>query len=142
MAPILPHFPPLGTPEELLGISRIRTTAYHPSANGLIERFHHQLKAFFMSKAMANWLEALPIALLAIRSTLKEDLHCTSAELVYGTTPRLPSDFFQASTPTDVVKDTLFYVDWLKSTMRRLQPIQTRHHTSQMSYIPPALSSS
>ena len=30
---------------ELLGSKCIRTTAYHPSANGLIERFHRQLKA-------------------------------------------------------------------------------------------------
>ena len=78
-----------------------------------------------MSKATANWLVALPIALLGIRSTLKEDLHCTSAELVYGTTLRLPSDFFHASTPTDMVEDPLSYVDRLKSTMRRLQAIPT-----------------
>ena len=127
---------------KLLGISRIKTTAYHPSANGLVERFHRQLKAFLMSKATANWLEALQIALLGIRSTLKEDLHCTSAGLVYGTTLRLPGDFFQASTPTDMVEDPLPYVDRLKSTMRRLPPISTRHHTSQKSYVPPALSSS
>ncbi len=29
----------------LLGSSRIRTTAYHPIANGMVERFHRQLKA-------------------------------------------------------------------------------------------------
>ena len=30
---------------KLLGSKRTRTTAYHPSANGLVERFHRQLKA-------------------------------------------------------------------------------------------------
>ena len=69
-----------------------------------------------MSKATANWLEALPIALLGISTTLKEDLHCTSAELVYGTTLHLPGDFFRASTPTDMVEDSLSYVNRLKST--------------------------
>ena len=29
----------------LLGIRRIYTTAYHPISNGIIERFHRQLKA-------------------------------------------------------------------------------------------------
>ena len=101
---------------KLLGISRVRTTAYHPSANGVVERFHRQLKASLMCKAPTNWFEALPVTLLGIRSTLKEDLHCTSAELVYGTTLRLPGDFFQASTPTDMVEDPLSYVDRLKST--------------------------
>ena len=59
----------------LLGISHTRTTAYDPSAKDLVERFHRRLKASLMSKASANWLEALLIALLGIRSTLKEDLH-------------------------------------------------------------------
>lgn len=29
----------------LLGTQRIRTTAYHPAANGLVERFHRKLKS-------------------------------------------------------------------------------------------------
>ena len=29
----------------LLGTQRIRTTSYHPIANGLVERFHQQLKS-------------------------------------------------------------------------------------------------
>ena len=33
----------------LLGSKRIRTTAYHPSSNGLVERFHRQLKAQALS---------------------------------------------------------------------------------------------
>ena len=28
-----------------LGTAHLRTTSYHPQANGLIERFHRQLKA-------------------------------------------------------------------------------------------------
>ncbi|GBO18756.1 hypothetical protein AVEN_8592-1 [Araneus ventricosus] len=30
---------------ELLGTNRIRTTAYHPIANGIVERFHRHLKS-------------------------------------------------------------------------------------------------
>ena len=30
---------------KLLGTKRIHTTAYHPIANGLVERFHRQLKS-------------------------------------------------------------------------------------------------
>ena len=29
---------------QTLGTTHCRTTAYHPCANGLVERFHHQLK--------------------------------------------------------------------------------------------------
>ena len=34
----------------LLGSKRIRTTSYHPIANGLIKRFHRQLKAALKSQ--------------------------------------------------------------------------------------------
>ena len=45
------------------------------------------------------WVDALPWVLLAICSALKEDLQCTTAELVYGTTLRLPGEFIQSSPP-------------------------------------------
>ena len=37
---------------QLLGTTRIRTTAYHPSANGLVERVHRKLKTAL--KAQTN----------------------------------------------------------------------------------------
>lgn len=69
-------------------------TSYHPIANGIIERFHRQLIKSSI-KACHNpiiWTESLPLMLylVFILPTLKEDLHCTTAELVYGTTLRLP----------------------------------------------------
>ena len=71
----------------LLGATRLRITAYHPQANGLVERFHRHLKTGLKARlAGSNWVDDLPIVLLGIRATLKEDLSCTSADLVYGTT--------------------------------------------------------
>ena len=79
----------------LLGSKRIRTTAYHPIANGLIERLHLQLKAALKAHHNpARWTEILPMVLLGIRTAVKEDIGCSTAELVYGTTLRLPGEFF------------------------------------------------
>ncbi|MEL7341755.1 MAG: RNase H-like domain-containing protein, partial [Bacteroidota bacterium] len=62
----------------LLGINRIRTTAYHPCANGMIERFHRQLKASIKAYPDSTaWIEFLPLILLGIRNTVKADLNCT-----------------------------------------------------------------
>ena len=36
-----------------LGSCRNRTTSYHPIANGLVERFHHQLKAALKSHPLS-----------------------------------------------------------------------------------------
>ena len=37
---------------QLLGTVRCRTTAYHPQANGMIERFHRQLKAALKAQSL------------------------------------------------------------------------------------------
>ena len=64
-----------------LGSKRAHTTAYHPQSNGLIERFHRQLKAAL--KAQLNpffgWMHALPLVLLGIRTAIKEDTSSTTA---------------------------------------------------------------
>nr|VZI45541.1 unnamed protein product [Spirometra erinaceieuropaei] len=62
--------------------TRIRTTAYRPAANGMVERFHRQQKASL--RAMAeNWTDHLPLVLLGIRPALKAGLDCSAAEPVF-----------------------------------------------------------
>ncbi|ROT73079.1 transposon Ty3-G gap-Pol polyprotein [Penaeus vannamei] len=78
----------------LLGSKRIRTTAYHPCANGMVERLHRHMKqALTSSSSNRRWVEQLPHVLLNIRTSFKEDLQCTAAEMVYGTMLALPADF-------------------------------------------------
>ena len=80
---------------QTLGSTHIRTTAYHPTSNGLIERFHCQLKASLRAcPDPSHWVDALLLVLLGVHTALKEDLGCSSAELVYGTTLRLPGEYF------------------------------------------------
>ena len=75
---------------ELLEPKHIRTTAYHPSANGLIKRFHPNSNASFKAQLQPTLrVDALSLVLLGIQTSLKEDIHCSPAELVYGTTLRL-----------------------------------------------------
>ncbi|BHF70007.1 hypothetical protein SprV_0301305600 [Sparganum proliferum] len=81
-----------------LGCTRIRTTVYHPAANGMVERFHRQLKASLRAAAdPESWTDHLPLVLLGIRSALKPDLDCSAAELMFGSTVRLPKDLATCS---------------------------------------------
>ena len=48
-----------------------------------------------MAHQDTNWLEALPLVLLGIRATFKEDISATASDLVYGETLRLPSELLK-----------------------------------------------
>ncbi len=126
---------------EVLGTKRLRTTAYHPQANGLVERFHRQLKgALKCHKPQDQWTEALPWALLGIRSAVKEDSKCTAAEMVYGSSLRVPGEFVQPCTP-DTIMDPAAYAARLRSIMATLSPASSRRTPPTSTYFPAALDS-
>ncbi|XP_061915612.1 uncharacterized protein LOC133657845 [Entelurus aequoreus] len=77
-----------------LGVQVHRTTAYHPQANGLCERFHRSLKgALRVALVDSNWIDRLPWVMLGLRSAPKEDLAAAPAELVFGQPLRVPGEF-------------------------------------------------
>nr|VZI21055.1 unnamed protein product [Spirometra erinaceieuropaei] len=122
----------------LLGTNRIRTTAYHPQANGLVERFHRQLKTSLMAQPdPSRWSDHLPLVLLSLRSTLKADIGCTAADLVYGTSLRLPGELVSPSN-TLTFFEPCSYVERLCSAMRNLRATPPRASPAN-SFIPPDL---
>ncbi|XP_064474916.1 uncharacterized protein LOC135388953 [Ornithodoros turicata] len=124
----------------LLSAQRIRTTAYHPPSNGLVEQFHRHLKAAL--KAHVNptaWTEALPVILLGLRSVFKPDLGCTYAQLVHGTTLRLPGEYF-APHPTGTIPDPTDYVSRLRDVFAGVRPAHTRLGSATKVYVHPDLS--
>jgi hypothetical protein len=61
------------------------------------ERFHRTLKAAIMCHADQQWTEALPLVLLGIRTSFKEDLQASVAELVYSKPLRIPGELLTLS---------------------------------------------
>ena len=105
----------------LIGCIHIRTTAYHPAANGMVERFHRQLKAALKAyPTRTNLMEYLPFVLLGIRASIKEDTG--HIELLYGTTLTLPGQMVAPITPHNV-PDPTNYVHRLREFMSR--PLHT-----------------
>ena len=95
-------------------------------ANGLVERLHRQLKGALKGHPNPeNWTDALPLILLGIRTTLREDIKSTVTELVYGTTLRLPGAYFSPQSAKDS-PDPTSYVSALRSRMHLLKATPPR----------------
>ena len=65
---------------KMLTVKHINTTAYHPQANGLVERFHRTLKALLMATGEpSSWMGRLPHVLLGIRTAQRSDAGFSTA---------------------------------------------------------------
>ncbi|XP_014774620.1 uncharacterized protein LOC106872225 [Octopus bimaculoides] len=122
----------------LLRVQHIHTTSHHPAVNGMVEQFHHQLKAAICTAPDPHrWFKFLLIVLLGCHSAVKEDLGYFSTELLYGTTLALPG---QMLAPVDLPNaDPTSYVMQLGSFFADLPPMLPRDH-SISSTVPPDIS--
>lgn len=111
---------------KVLGSKRIRTSTYHPKANGLVERFHRVLKtAIRCTGNSIHWAKELPLVLLGIRTSVKNDLNCSPAEMLYGEKIRLPGELFvEMSEPTNLHSED--FISNLCRHFETLKPTQTR----------------
>ena len=79
----------------LLGIDKIKTTAYKASTNGVVERFHRTLNSMLgkvVSSSQRDWDERLPAVMAAYRASKHESTGFTPNFLIFGTELRAPMD--------------------------------------------------
>jgi len=120
------------------GIQHIRTSPYHPQANGMVERLHRMLKSALTAHESVHWVTKLPIVLLALRNTVKAGIDQTPAELVYGTTLRLPGEYFHPAQPEPRLSEL---VTALREAMSQLRYVPgTNHHTRRTTFVSTDLS--
>lgn len=113
---------------------RMRTTSYHPQANGMVERLHRQLKAALMCHG-DSWVRALPLVLLGMRTALKEDIGSSAAEMLYGEPLRLPGELLVPPTSTERPTDLADYVSQLRDKMAHFRPAPASRHGRQAIFV-------
>ena len=86
-----------------------------------------------------DWIDELPWVLLIIRTVPKEDLGCSSAEMVYGAPLTVPGDFLPRGQDTD---DVAHFLPRLRETVRKLAPRPPVPHGMKPSSVPTALADS
>ncbi|XP_038117090.1 uncharacterized protein LOC119769231 [Culex quinquefasciatus] len=100
----------------------------------MVERFHRTMKAVIMCVDSKHWSDKLPLILLGLRSSFREDMKCTSAEMVYGQTLKLPGEFFKAPVRGEV--DRSEFVRLLKRTLQQLAPVGGSNHAKPKVFLP------
>ncbi|XP_049328657.1 uncharacterized protein LOC125797840 [Astyanax mexicanus] len=73
--------------EQALGLRHSYGSVYHPASQGQVERMNQNLKAKLAKIKLTtgmNWLDALPIALISIRSSVNRSTGFSPFELVRG----------------------------------------------------------
>ena len=89
---------------ERLAIDKIRTTAYQPSTNGGIERFHgtmHSMIAKWISTNHRDWDQKLPAVAFAYRTSEHESTGFTPFFLMHGREARIPADLVYGPPDTE-----------------------------------------
>jgi len=120
-----------------LGIKCHFTTAFHPQANGLVERFHRTLKASLRARLSdESWVHEVPWVMLGFRSTARDDADFTPADVVFGAPLRLPADL-----PSARDDDVASFVRELNKLMSTAAPVPARHNCAKDSkfYVPSEL---
>ena len=121
-----------------LGIHNHATTAYHPQANGMVERMHRQLKGALKARLVGpNWMDELPIVLLGLRTAWREGADASAAELVYGCSLHIPGEFVPG-TDRAAVADAPF-LRHLQDAMRAQLPPAAAFHDSPPVNLPASL---
>jgi hypothetical protein len=77
------------------GIEKLRTTAYRPQTNGMLERFHRTLNSMlakFVAENQRDWCERVPVVMAAYRASVHETTGYTPNQLMLLRETRAPLD--------------------------------------------------
>jgi len=108
-----------------LGIKQIKTTAWHPQSNGIVERFNKTLKQtlkLWSNEYQNDWDTLLPYAMFAYMTTYHSTLQETPFYVLYG---RDPSTILTRTLGNRPEKSADIH-DYATSLAQRLYDVHTR----------------
>lgn len=106
----------------ILEIAKTRTTPYHPSSNGQVERYNqvilHMVRCF-VGENVTTWDEELPLLTMALHSTVHRQTGYTPNRLMLGREVMLPLDILLGT-----VEDKAYEpAEWVKELETRLAKV-------------------
>ncbi|GFX81740.1 retrovirus-related Pol polyprotein from transposon opus [Trichonephila clavipes] len=116
----------------ICGAKVSHTTSYHPQCNGKVERLHRTLKGSIKAHNNIRWTESLPTVLLGVRAAIRPDISYTIAQMVYGTSIKLPGEFFD---PRTINMDPQNFAAKLQQHMAELKPLKSPSNRKQNIFV-------
>lgn len=117
---------------KLSAVKHLRTTAYHPRTNELVERFNGMLggmiQKFLDGKRANEWDLYLPEALFACRIHTSRITGASPFYLLYGVTPQIPGDLAAPNICHERITDREL-VAWRETMLQKLR--QDREEAAQ-----------
>ncbi|XP_015115998.1 uncharacterized protein LOC107040425 [Diachasma alloeum] len=99
----------------------------------MVEHLHRHLKDAIRCHESDSWVDMLPIVLLGIRATWKEDFGATHADLVFGEPLRLPGEFLAPSPPRGLPPTNI--VDRLRNHFADFAPQPVARHGQRKIFV-------
>lgn len=122
-----------------LGVKKLRTTSYHPQANGLVERWHRSLKAALMTRLdTGSWVNELQTVMFGLRAAGRSENGVSAAEYTFGKPLRLPCEFFDTSDKSRP-DDANDFLKSIQDTISKLKPISNTHRKNRKWFVFPDL---
>ncbi|GFW02757.1 retrovirus-related Pol polyprotein from transposon opus [Trichonephila clavipes] len=79
-----------------------------------------------------RWTESLPTVLLGLRAAIRPDISYTIAQMIYGTSIKLPGEFFD---PPTINMDPQNFVAKLQQHMAELKPLKSPSNRKQNIFV-------
>ena len=104
--------------------------AYHPQANGLVERFHQSIKSSLRAHCKSqSWISELHLVVLGHRTMPKDNLGTSPAELVFRSLLTVPGKFV-SHVQGEPVKELLHCMHNNVADLRPVPPLNYSSHTN------------
>ena len=118
----------------LLGIKKVKTTAYHPQCDGLVERLNQTILRMLSKHVAENqkdWDLWLPCVLLAYISAKQSSTGQSPFRLMYGREARLPADVAMGQPEEPVRLTTEFVANLERKQQLERELVETQVTASQ-----------
>uniref|UniRef100_A0ABD2WUU2 Uncharacterized protein n=1 Tax=Trichogramma kaykai TaxID=54128 RepID=A0ABD2WUU2_9HYME len=124
---------PIAQKARRLTPEKLKALRFQFKSNGLLERWNRDFKRALMCfESDEGWTKILPLVMLGLRTRVRSDINSSPAEMVFGSTLRLPGEFFSDH---DQEPDLHYFTSEFRSFMKAVRPVPVDPHDKSKPFV-------